>query len=151
MICIYIIRFDKGEFQFDGIEIGDSDMDDLTAAQVEDKSQGKMSGWTTLVTALESTGASPSLYGRWNKKHKKGDWASLMYETDVMSKLKEIYEDPSQPGAFSSIQSLYAEGKKRGIKTTKNEVADWLGKRLSYTLHKPVRKRFKRNKTIVFL
>ena len=68
-----------------------------------------------------------------------------------MSKLKEIYEDPSQSGAFSSIQSLYAEGKKRGIKTTKNEVADWLGKRLSYTLHKPVRKRFKRNKTIVFL
>ena len=30
------------------------------------------------------------------------------------------------------------------------QVEKWLSKGLSYTLHKPVRKRFSRNKTIVF-
>ena len=66
------IRFDQGELQFDGIKNGDSDMDDLTSVLVEDKSRGKTSGWNTLVTALESTVASPSLYDRWNKKALKG-------------------------------------------------------------------------------
>ena len=32
----------------------------------------------------------------------------------------------------------------------KNEVKDWLSGKLSYTLHKPARKRFKRNRTTVF-
>ena len=67
-----------------------------------------------------------------------------------MVTLKEIYEDPSQPGAFSGVHQLYKEARRRGIKITKPEVAYWLRKRLSYTLHKPARKRFKRNKTVVF-
>jgi len=73
------ILFNKGELQFDGVKIGDSDMDDLTSALVEDRRQENTPGWNALMRALEATGASPSLYGRWNKKDKKGDWGSLVY------------------------------------------------------------------------
>ena len=40
--------------------------------------------------------------------------------------------------------------KKQKIKVIRQQVEKWLSKELSYTLHKPVRKRFSRNKTIVF-
>ena len=40
--------------------------------------------------------------------------------------------------------------KKQKIKVSRQQVEKWLSKELSYTLHKPVRKRFSRNKTIVF-
>ena len=40
--------------------------------------------------------------------------------------------------------------KKQKIKVSRQQVVKWLSKELSYTLHKPVRKRFSRNKTIVF-
>ena len=49
-----------------------------------------------------------------------------------MEQLKAIYEDPSQSGSFGGLEALYTEAK-------------------SYTLHKPARKKFKRNKTLVFL
>ena len=39
-----IIKFDNDELQIDGIEIGDSKMDDLTAELVEDKSHEKREG-----------------------------------------------------------------------------------------------------------
>ena len=40
--------------------------------------------------------------------------------------------------------------KKQKIKVSRQQVEKWLSKELSYTLHKPVRKRFSRNNTIVF-
>ena len=40
--------------------------------------------------------------------------------------------------------------KKQKIKVSRQQVEKWLSKELSYTLDKPVRKRFSRNKTIVF-
>ena len=42
------------------------------------------------------------------------------------------------------------EMRRRKIKVSRQQVKKWLSKELSYTLHKPVRKRFSRNKTIVF-
>ncbi len=67
-----------------------------------------------------------------------------------MNRLKDIYEDPSQPGSFGGVDALYKEARTRGFNVTKRAVGEWLRKRQSYTLHKPARKRFKRNKTIVF-
>ena len=68
-----------------------------------------------------------------------------------MEQLKAIYEDPSQSGSFGGLEALYTEAKRRGIKVTRQNVKKWLIKRQSYTLHKPARKKFKRNKTLVFL
>ena len=67
-----------------------------------------------------------------------------------MDALNDIYEDPSSPGSFGGVDALYREARKRGLRVTKNEVKDWLSGKLSYTLHKPARKRFKRNRTTVF-
>ena len=71
------IGFDNGELQFDGIKTGGTDMEDLTAALIEDKNPGKVAGWNDLMRALEGTGAPASLYSRWRKSHKKGDWGAL--------------------------------------------------------------------------
>ena len=68
------IKFNKGELQFDGIKTGGSDMDDLTTALIDDKNPGKVAGWNDLMMALEGTAAPASLYTRWRKSHKKGDW-----------------------------------------------------------------------------
>ena len=53
-------------------------------------------------------------------------------------------------GSYGGVESLYREAKKQKIKVSRQQVEKWLSKELSYTLHKPVRKRFSRNKTIVF-
>ena len=71
------IQFNKGEFQFDGIKSTGSDMDDLTTALIDDKDPGRVPGWNDLMAALEGTQAPSSLYARWRKKHKKGDWGAL--------------------------------------------------------------------------
>ena len=60
-----------------------------------------------------------------------------------MNKLRSIYENVSSPGSYGGVESLY-------IKVSRQQVEKWLSKELSYTLHNPVRKRFSRNKTIVF-
>ena len=65
-----------------------------------------------------------------------------------MNKLRSIYENASSPGSYGGVESLYREAKKQ--KKNRQQVEKWLSKELSYTLHKPVRKRFSRNKTIVF-
>ena len=40
--------------------------------------------------------------------------------------------------------------KRQKILVSPQQVEKWLSKELAYTLHKPLRKRFSRNKTIVF-
>jgi len=67
-----------------------------------------------------------------------------------MDSLKNIYEDPSQPGSFAGVDALYAEAKRRGLGVGRRRIREWLRKRQSYTLHKPARKHFKRNRTTVF-
>lgn len=57
-----------------------------------------------------------------------------------MGKLVDYY-NVKKPGSFTGIHSFQ--------KTTKKPVKTWLQSQDVYTLHKPVRKRFKRRKTIV--
>ena len=67
-----------------------------------------------------------------------------------MDQLEDIYGDPSQPGSFGGVDNLYRDAWSRGIRVTKKNVRDWLSKKLSYTLHRPALKKFKRNRTRVF-
>ena len=67
-----------------------------------------------------------------------------------MDQLEDIYGDPSQPGSFGGVDNLYRDARRRGIRVSKKDVENWLSKKLSYTLHKPARKNFKRNRTLVF-
>ena len=51
--------------------------------------------------------------------------------------LHDIYYDPKSPGSFASIEKLFTEAKKRGLKVSRDQVKDWLLDQESYTLHAP--------------
>lgn len=59
---------------------------------------------------------------------------------------EKFYYDTTSPSAFAGAQALKRQLK--GIKTGK-EIDDWLKTQRTYTLHKPVRKNFKRNTIFV--
>jgi hypothetical protein len=54
--------------------------------------------------------------------------------------LGTIYYDPKHPAGFNSVAKLA-----QSAKTNKKHVQEWLSGEDTYTLHKPVRKRFPRN------
>ena len=62
--------------------------------------------------------------------------------------LSKIYYGTDRPGSFGGIASLYREAVKEIPSLTKSEVKRWLSGQLVYTLHKPARRRFKRNPVI---
>ena len=59
--------------------------------------------------------------------------------------LKKIYYDPSNPGSFGGAEALHREARKIFENLAFKDVKDWLSGELVYTLHKPLRKKFKRN------
>lgn len=66
-----------------------------------------------------------------------------------MKKLREIYYDPSSAGAYGGESRLLNEARRRGIKVTAAIVRTFLTDQHAYSLHKPVRKSFERNRTFV--
>jgi hypothetical protein len=66
-----------------------------------------------------------------------------------LEQLRRHYVDPSQPGAFSGLDSFFRGLKRVGINRKRSDLHRWLQTQNTYTLHKPVRKKFKRNKVIV--
>jgi hypothetical protein len=61
-------------------------------------------------------------------------------EIRVIRSLGRIYCDPKQTAGLSSLAKLV-----RAAKCNKRNVEEWLSGQDTYTLHKPVRKRFPRN------
>ena len=64
--------------------------------------------------------------------------------------LSKIYYDVRHPAGYSGVDRLWSwcvhQGKK---KYTREKVARWLDKQDTYTLHKPVRRKFRRNRVLV--
>lgn len=70
---------------------------------------------------------------------------------EIENKLNKIYYNPKHPASFSGINKLYKEIKKSkplGKYVTLNIIKSWLSKQKTYTLHKPIKRKFKRRKTI---
>ena len=63
--------------------------------------------------------------------------------------LKNVYYDPKNPNSFSSANKLYKEAKKINPSITLKDVKNWLSSQFTYTLHKQVVRKFKRNPIIV--
>ena len=61
-----------------------------------------------------------------------------------MKKLARVYYDPSNPAGFGGAQKL---AKATGVSLKKVKV--WLAGQRTYTLHKPLKKKFKRSPTLV--
>ena len=65
--------------------------------------------------------------------------------------LNAVYTDPRSPGSYGGLDRLYREAKKRNPAiVTRKGVREWAEKHLSYTLHKPARRKYPRNKVTVF-
>ena len=65
------------------------------------------------------------------------------------NKLKSIYYDSKDPASFGGINALLARAKNKGLDVSRDQIINFLKTQDTYTLHKPVRKRFVRNQTIV--
>ena len=63
--------------------------------------------------------------------------------------LSDYYFNTKSPVAFTSPLALYQEAKKRYPSPTFRQVKTWLQSKDTYTLHKPVRFNFPRNRVIV--
>ena len=63
--------------------------------------------------------------------------------------LKDIYYNAKIAGSFGGVETLFQSAKSKIPGLTRNAVAAFLSKEDTYTLHKPYRKIFQRNKIIV--
>ena len=69
-------------------------------------------------------------------------------EDETEERLKELYYNPEDPGSYGGVDRLFRSAKKAGVKgVTRGWVNQFLADQQSYTLHKPPRRRFKRNPT----
>ena len=64
--------------------------------------------------------------------------------------LASVYYDPKRSGGFDGVDGLYKDVKKEGkLNIGRTKIKEWLMKQDAYTLHKPIRRHFKRNRVIV--
>jgi transposase InsO family protein len=68
---------------------------------------------------------------------------------DVESELRKIYYDPSSRGSYGGVDRLFREAQRLGLQVSRTRVGTFLADELSYALHKPARRLYKRNKTYV--
>ncbi|XP_062608699.1 uncharacterized protein LOC134270493 [Saccostrea cucullata] len=61
--------------------------------------------------------------------------------------LTEIYYDPKR--GYGGIQTLYRQVKSLGHKISLNTIREWLKEQDTYTLHKPIHRKFRRQQTRV--
>ena len=65
----------------------------------------------------------------------------------VEEELRNLYYDPQSAVAFGGVSKLLKEARKKNIFPA--QVKRWLKKQLSYTLHKGLKRKFKKNRVIV--
>ncbi|KAJ8048841.1 hypothetical protein HOLleu_01315 [Holothuria leucospilota] len=63
--------------------------------------------------------------------------------------LSDLYYDPSHPAGFGGVAAIKRAAKKDNKNISVKEIKTWLQSRDAYTLHKPLRRTFRRNKVIV--
>ena len=64
--------------------------------------------------------------------------------------LKSIYFNPSHPASYEGINKLYDVVKKEGkFKISREKIKNWLQSQVSYSLNKPVSRKFRRGRVLV--
>ena len=80
--------------------------------------------------------------------HKKKSSHSLVPQWEKY--LEKIYFDPSHPGSFKGANKLYQAVKNEGKHVISlPKIKQWLQNKESFSLNKPVRRKFKRLRVIV--
>ena len=62
--------------------------------------------------------------------------------------LKDVYYNLNSPSAYAGVQKVLNESRKRNSKISLKDVENFLMNEKTYTLYKPVRKKYQRLKTI---
>ena len=75
--------------------------------------------------------------------------SSTVPKKDSLNFVSDYYFDTKSPVAFTSPSALHREAKKHYPSLTFHQVKTWLQSKDTYTLHKPVRYNFLRNRVIV--
>ena len=71
-------------------------------------------------------------------------------DPDVDKYLRGLYADPSVAGSLGGVNALARAVRKDGkYKISIGELRDWLRSNETYTLHKPLKRKFKRNRVVV--
>jgi hypothetical protein len=71
-------------------------------------------------------------------------------DENIVNYLKEIYYDVSHPASFSGISKLYSFVKKENkYKIKLRQLKEWLSNQRNYTIFKPIRRKFKRQRVYV--
>ena len=64
--------------------------------------------------------------------------------------LHDLYYKPESPASFGGVEAVYRAAIEDGkFQLSRNKIRTWLRQQDTYTLHRPVRYRFKRNRVIV--
>jgi len=66
-----------------------------------------------------------------------------------LSRLREIYYNPSNPASFSSAERLHKQLQRTGSSLSLDKIKNWLSGQNTYTLHKQAYVNFRRNPIIV--
>ena len=70
-------------------------------------------------------------------------------EDRIEKLLHRLYYDTRSASAFSGKENVYRVAKRHLPSITRRLVNEWFENQLTYTLHKPIRHNFQRNKTVV--
>ena len=70
--------------------------------------------------------------------------------TPVEQYLHRKYYDPAFPGSFSGLDRFFQAVKKDGVyNISKKDLEEWLSSQDTFSVNRPVRRKFKRNRVIV--
>lgn len=64
--------------------------------------------------------------------------------------MESVFSQVKSPGSYSGILKLVRHIKEKGYNVKNKELIEWLQSKDAYTKHKPIRRHFRRNKTIVY-
>ena len=70
-------------------------------------------------------------------------------KVNLYKELDKIYYHAEEEGSYGVSQKLLRPAKQNGLRVSIKTINDYLGRQASYSLHKPSRKNFKRNPTVV--
>ena len=70
----------------------------------------------------------------------------------LFTELDKIYFHPAEKGSYGGIQKLLTAKNVKGLRVSEKSIKDHLRRQtryMSYVIHKPCRRNFKRNQTVV--
>jgi len=72
---------------------------------------------------------------------------NLIGRINMNNSFSKLYYNPKK--GFSGVSSLLSRVRQDNPKIKRQELVEWLSKQNTYTMHKPARKKYSRNKVLV--